>query len=203
MTRQRRSSRDGRATTPSQASRSHHPRPRAGDQLIVSALRKGASRQSSPAMTPYSFFLPPAGPVNQDFAPLGGLCGLPRPHRGGTRNGTAISCRAPPCVPWLPLLRDVGRERHARGPYVHDGPPSHDFPLRDAYPLRSGVEQRVWRALLPSCGVPRLFSTLDFLLNSALIKPAAGVSASPAARARIFEKNLSQTRVNRRRPAQL
>jgi hypothetical protein len=96
----------------------------------------------------------------------------PSPKQGGLnsrlrhplvmRRGT-ISCRAPRRESLLPLQSALWRE--SRGPSLceHGVPPSHDVRHRDAWPLPRGGGRHAYDVLMPSCGVPQLSSTWDFL----------------------------------------
>jgi hypothetical protein len=72
-------------------------------------------------------------------------------------SSSVTSCRAPRYAPELPLRRDIERGRRARARCVHGGRPSRGARNRGVCQLLCGVEQRVWRVLLPSCGA-RLLS---------------------------------------------
>jgi hypothetical protein len=72
-------------------------------------------------------------------------------------SSSVTSCRAPRYAPELPLRRDIERGRRARARCVHGGRPSRGARNRGVCQLLCGVEQHVWRVLLPSCGA-RLLS---------------------------------------------
>jgi hypothetical protein len=74
-----------------------------------------------------------------------------------------IFCRALRREPSLPLQRALWSESRGLSLCEHGVPPSRDFRPRDAWPLPRGAGPRACDVLMPSCGVPQLSSTWDFL----------------------------------------